>query len=126
MKINGEKLFEFSLREVGVNILELLEYAKKDINDVDKFVLHQANLIMTETIRKTLRIPEDKIPYSLGKFGNTGTTSIPLTMITELASKMQNGELSLLLSGFGVGLSWGSVVIKTTGVTMVPLIELDV
>jgi len=126
VKINGEKLFEFSLREVGVNILELLEYAKKDINDVDKFVLHQANLIMTETIRKTLRIPEDKTPYSLGKFGNTGTTSIPLTMITELASKMQNGELSLLLSGFGVGLSWGSVVIKTTGVTMVPLIELDV
>ena len=100
VKINGEKLFEFSLREVGVNILELLEYAKKDINDVDKFVLHQANLIMTETIRKTLRIPEDKTPYSLGKFGNTGTTSIPLTMITELASKMQNGELSLLLPYF--------------------------
>ncbi len=71
---------------------------------------------MNDTIRKQLKIDPVKVPSSLQDFGNTSSASIPLTIVTELCDKVKNSKFTFLLSGFGVGLSWGSVILKTENI----------
>ncbi|MBK7147449.1 MAG: hypothetical protein IPH78_01190 [Bacteroidetes bacterium] len=65
-----------------------------------------------------------KFPYSISQFGNTSSASIPLTMVTQLNQQLRSQELSLLCSGFGVGLSWGSVLLHTKHLACPDLIEI--
>lgn len=111
--LDGIKVFNFSLREVKPNINKLLEAVSATKEEVDYFVFHQANKLMNETIRKQLKLPVDKVPYSLKDYGNTSSASIPLTMVSELSKQLSSQKLQLLFSGFGVGLSWGSVLLET-------------
>ncbi|MBC8321176.1 MAG: ketoacyl-ACP synthase III [Bacteroidetes bacterium] len=110
--LDGIKVFNFSLREVKPNITKLLQEFELTIDDIDYFVFHQANKLMNETIRKQLKLDPAKVPYSLKEFGNTSSASIPLTIVTELSKEVKNSKLTFLLSGFGVGLSWGSVILQ--------------
>ncbi|MDP2722972.1 MAG: ketoacyl-ACP synthase III [Bacteroidales bacterium] len=111
--LDGIKVFNFSLREVKRNVHTLLEYAQSSLEEVDYIILHQANKLMNETIRKQLKQPEEKMPLSLKEYGNTSSASIPLTMVTQIREAMEKSKNQLLLSGFGVGLSWGSVLLET-------------
>lgn len=122
MILNGLDIFNFTLKEVAPNVEALLHANNKTINDFDYFVFHQANLLLNERIRQKLKLPPEKVPYSITKFGNTSCTTLPLTMVSELSNKLQNNQLSLVLSGFGVGLSWGSVLIQTNKIVCPPLI----
>lgn len=122
--MNGVDVFNFSVREVVPDVKQLLEYSKIITADIDYFIFHQANKLMNESIRKKLDIELEKVPYSLKNFGNTSSATIPVTLITELSDKLRNENLSLLLSGFGVGLSWGSVVLRTDKLICLPLIEI--
>lgn len=122
--MNGVDVFNFSLREVGPDVKQLLAYCGKETNDVDYFVFHQANLLMNESIRKKLALAPEKVPYSLKDFGNTSSASIPTTLATQLREQLRNEKLSLLLAGFGVGLSWGTCILETDKITCLPLIEL--
>jgi 3-oxoacyl-[acyl-carrier-protein] synthase-3 len=122
--MKGEELFEFALREVAPNIRTLLKSIGLKPDAIDNFVFHQANRLMIEIIRKTLKIPEERVPYSLGLFGNTNTATIPLTIVTELSNQLKEGPQRLLLSGFGIGLSWGAVVLKLENIMIPPLIEI--
>ncbi len=119
--IDGVKVFNFSLREVKPNINKLLQDFELTIEDIDYFVFHQANKLMNETIRKQLKLNPEKVPYSLRDYGNTSSASIPLTIVTELSNKVKNNKLTLLLSGFGVGLSWGSVILRTENIVCPPV-----
>ena len=78
---------------------------------------------MNECIRKKIKAPIEKVPYTLKDFGNTSSASIPLTMVVELGGKLEQNK-NLILSAFGVGLSWGSVAIKNANINCLPLIEL--
>ncbi len=111
--LDGIKVFNFSLREVKRNVRDLMEYAQQSLDEVDYLVLHQANKLMNETIRKQLKQPEEKMPLSLREYGNTSSASIPLTMVTQIRESLEQGKKQLLLSGFGVGLSWGSALMET-------------
>lgn len=71
--------------------------------------MHQANIKMLETIRKKLKLEEDKVPYSLTRYGNTSSASIPLTVVTELKDKLNGRRARMIGCGFGVGLSWGTI-----------------
>ncbi len=122
--LDGMEVFNFSLREVAPNIRALLEYAGISLDDIDYFVMHQANKLMNESIRKKLKIEAEKYPYSIGEYGNTSSASIPLTIAHTLGSEIANKELQFLFSGFGVGLSWGSVVLKTDKVFCPEVIEI--
>lgn len=122
--MNGVDVFNFSLREVAPDAKQLLDYCGKHTSDIDYFIFHQANLLMNEAIRKKLGIASEKVPYSLKDFGNTSSASIPVTLVTQLDEKLKNEKLSLLLAGFGVGLSWGTAVLDTDKITCLPLIEL--
>lgn len=122
--MNGVDVFNFSLREVAPDAKQLLAFCGKETKDVDYFVFHQANLLMNEAIRKKLALVPEKVPYSLKDFGNTSSASIPITLVTQLRYRLTNEKLSLLLSGFGVGLSWGTAILETDKMTCLPLIQI--
>ncbi|MEO6883136.1 MAG: ketoacyl-ACP synthase III [Bacteroidia bacterium] len=122
--LDGLEVFNFSLREATPNINNLLKHIGKTTADFDYFLFHQANKLMNESIRKKLKIAPEKVPYSLTNYGNTSSASIPLTIVTELTEKIKNKKISLLLSAFGVGLSWGSATLKTENLICPKLIEL--
>jgi 3-oxoacyl-[acyl-carrier-protein] synthase-3 len=109
--LNGIDVFNFSVNEVPENIQQLLT----NYNSVtpDYFVLHQANKIINEGIADSLNIDLSKFPSSLKYYGNTSSASLPITLVTELLPQLKSKKLNLLLSGFGVGLSWGSVLLET-------------
>lgn len=124
MKLDGIKIFNFALREVAPNINTLLSEKGIDKSSIDYFIFHQANKLMLESVRKKLQLEPDKVPYSLYQYGNTSSASIPLTMLVNLRSQLQSQPLKLLLSGFGVGLSWGSAYLETENIICPELIEL--
>ena len=123
MKLDGINVFNFSLREVTPNIQALLSAINVPQPSVDYFVLHQGNKLMLECIRKKMKEAEAKFPYSLYRFGNTSSASIPVTIVTELQTKLMPQKTNLLLSGFGVGLSWGSIYLTIDQPIILPLIE---
>lgn len=123
MKLSGIDIFNFSRKEVVPNIEKLTEEYQLELKKIDYFVFHQANFFMNEHIRKKLKIEAEKFPYSLKTLGNTSSASIPITLINNLGAELQEKPLKLLLSGFGVGLSWGSSYIQTNKIKTLPLIE---
>jgi 3-oxoacyl-[acyl-carrier-protein] synthase-3 len=123
MKLDGINIFNFALREVTPNISELLSAINIDQSAIDYFVLHQGNKLMLDCIRKKMKADQSKFPYSLYNYGNTSSASIPVTIVTELLTKLTNHHSKLLLSGFGVGLSWGSVILSLDQPIILPLIE---
>lgn len=123
--LDGMAVFNFTLREVTPNINELLQYLGRSTLDYDYFVFHQANKLMNESIRKKLKLPPEKVPYTLPKYGNTSSASIPLTIVSELSEQLSVGSHHLLLSAFGVGLSWGSASLDVHNLVCPPLIELQ-
>jgi 3-oxoacyl-[acyl-carrier-protein] synthase-3 len=121
--MDGAGVFSFVISDVYKDIAEILARTKSDPSSIDYFVFHQANRFATEHLRKKLKISSDKVPYSLDEFGNTSGPSIPLTMVTRLASALRQRRLNLLLAGFGVGLSWGTAVLATDRVHVCDLVE---
>ncbi|MFH2143605.1 MAG: ketoacyl-ACP synthase III [Bacteroidota bacterium] len=123
--LNGTEVFKFAMREVASNIGELMKFAKKDIESIDYYVFHQAIKIINETIRRKMKLPSEKVPVTLYKYGNTSSASIPLTIVSELNKQISDGPLSLLISGFGTGLSWGSAIIHTDKIYCPDILEYD-
>ncbi|HLW31899.1 MAG TPA: ketoacyl-ACP synthase III [Aequorivita sp.] len=124
LSLNGLDVFNFSIKEVPNSLKEFLEKIDKTPDNYDYFVMHQANKLMNETIRKKMKFPVENVPYSISKFGNTSSASIPLTIVSELAKSLENSEKQLLLAGFGVGLSWGAVSLSLKNIVCPEIIEL--
>ena len=113
MKMDGRGVFELVSREVPKNISETLEKAQMSADEVDLYILHQANVRLIEQVAKKLKQPIDKFPTNLERVGNTSAASVPI-LLDELVQNqlitIGSGQ-KLLLSGFGGGLSWGSIII---------------
>lgn len=124
LALDGVEIFNFSLREAPKSVTELLNYSHLSVEDIDCFIFHQANRVMNEAIRKKLKISPEKVPFTLTNYGNTSSATIPLTIVSELNTKIQKEPMTLLLCGFGVGLSWGSAIIKTNLIICPEVIEL--
>jgi 3-oxoacyl-[acyl-carrier-protein] synthase-3 len=121
--MNGADVFNFVIREVPRDFNKLLEYSGTDIQNIDYFIFHQANSYINGFLAKKLKLPEDKIPSTIEKFGNTSSVSIPLTIISELRNKLTNNK-RLLLSGFGVGLTWGTAIIDVEDCYIGDIVEI--
>ena len=107
--MKGMDVFAFGITAAPKSIKKVLQACNMSIDDIDYFVLHQANIKMLETIRKKIKVPEEKMPYGLVNFGNTSSASIPLAIVTELRGKLESGKHNFIACGFGVGLSWGTL-----------------
>jgi 3-oxoacyl-[acyl-carrier-protein] synthase-3 len=95
------------------------------MDDIDYFVFHQSNKYIMQLIAKKVGLPEDKVPMILNSYGNTGGVSIPLTMTASNLVRHSTRDLSLLLLGYGVGLSWASALISLAPDALLDTIELD-
>ena len=113
--MNGEAVFNFTITDVPKDIDNTLTEYGKSWEQIDFFVPHQANKFITNHIAKKFKIPSEKVLYSLHKYGNTSSVSIPLTITDSLPSGIINRKTLVLLSGFGVGLSWGTVITDLHG-----------
>lgn len=116
MHMAGHDVFSFGLKKVVPNIETLLHNTGLSKNNIDYFVMHQANRLLNESIRKKLGVPREKFPHSIEKFANTSSATIPLTLISELKNDLKTEELQLVLCGFGVGLSLGTAYLRTSKV----------
>lgn len=109
--MNGAEVFAFTLREVPQAVERLLERAGLEQDDVDLYVLHQANRFMLDALRRKLRLDQTRMPVCMEETGNTVSSTIPLALIAlRDANAIQNGA-RLMLIGFGVGYSWAATLI---------------
>ena len=112
MHMNGQEVFKFAVRTVPESIKEALDKAKVKKEDVKFYVLHQANVRILDSVAKKLEEELDKFPKNLDKVGNTSGASVPLLLDEIIRNKsLQRGDI-IVLSGFGAGLTWGSVVMR--------------
>lgn len=121
--LDGPAVLSFSTQRVPPAVQRLLEYTGLDKDAIDYFVFHQANRMINETIRKKLQLPAEKVPSTLHDLGNTSGASLPVTMTARLHDTLAQGKHKLLLSGFGIGLSWGSVVMDIENAGFPALLE---
>lgn len=121
--LDGPAVLSFSTQRVPPSVNRLLEYAKVEKDVIDYFIFHQANRIINETIRKKLGLPVEKVPTTLPDLGNTSGASLPVTMTARLHETLATHKHKLLLSGFGIGLSWGAVIVDIEGAKFPAMIE---
>ncbi len=107
--MDGTQVFAFTLREVPGSIRAVLDAAGWTMAAVDHLVLHQANAQMIRHLAQKLGATPEQTVVALAGLGNTSSASIPLALTEGLADRLRSGRCRLLLSGFGVGWSWGSV-----------------
>lgn len=124
LELDGIEVFNFTLREVVPNVKALLKEKELTLNEIDYVVFHQANRLINETLRKMLKLDAPKVPYSIREYGNTSGASVPLTMVVALKEELRNHRNRLLLSAFGVGLSWASVILTTDTLCIPDLLEI--
>ncbi len=112
VKMDGREVFAFAVRQVPASILEVLKQLQIAPDDVDLYVLHQANRRILEGIAKRLSLDMEKFPMNLDRVGNMSSAAIPV-LLDELAreGRLQEG-MTLVLSGFGAGLTYGACVLK--------------
>jgi 3-oxoacyl-[acyl-carrier-protein] synthase-3 len=109
--LDGPAVLSFSTQRVPPSVEKLLVYADTEKSQIDYFIFHQANRMINETIRKKLGLPPEKVPSTLSELGNTSGASLPVTMTVCLHEKLKSSKNKLLLSGFGIGLSWGTAIV---------------
>lgn len=112
-KMDGMSVFGFGMSVAPKSVISLMERFGLEMEATDYFIFHQANSYMNEKIRKKLKIPAEKVPYSLKDFGNTSCASIPLTIITQCREEFKSRKLNNIGCAFGVGLAWASVHFET-------------
>lgn len=109
--MNGFDVFNFTLTEQPKLLDEILEFSGNIKEDIDYFVLHQANVYIVETILNKAKIPLEKAPSKIfAKYGNQNSASIPSAICSDLKDKFVNEKKKVLMQGFGIGLSWGACI----------------
>lgn len=120
--INGMDVFAFAITKPPISAKAMMDRLGLDKDkDIDFFLIHQANKLIVDRIVKKLTLDESKVPYNLQEFGNLGGASIPMLMTTNISEELESRPLTLLCSSFGLGLTWGTMVLKTSKVRSVPL-----
>ena len=110
IQVDGREVFEFAVKSVSENIGELLRHTGIDMNEIKYIVPHQANGRIVEGISKKLKVDMSKFFVNIQKYGNTSSASIPIAL-SEMTSLIGTGD-KIILSGFGGGLTWGSILIE--------------
>jgi 3-oxoacyl-[acyl-carrier-protein] synthase-3 len=120
--MDGMDVFNFAMRHVPRDIKEIVAEVGITMNDIDWLVFHQANKFMTDFFVRKLKFDTNKVPYCIQKYGNTSSTSVPLTIVSELQDKLRDGD-RVVMSGFGAGLSWGTAHVVFNQCHISPVIE---
>lgn len=110
--MNGSAIFNFTLEKVPILMNEILRNNSISIEDIDFYLFHQANKFMLNTIRKICAIPKEKFYINLENTGNTVSSTILIGLKDCLEKGLVKPSQNIMITGFGVGLSWGGVILK--------------
>ena len=110
--MDGQEVFKFAVKTVPMSIQDILNKEHIRADDVGMYILHQANQRIIQAVSKRLGISMEKFPMNMQEYGNTSAASIPI-LLDELNrnNRLVRDEL-IVMSGFGAGLSWGSIVLN--------------
>ncbi len=112
LQMNGREVFNFVMRTIPMHVLDILDTAKLQKGDIDAYIFHQGSRFIVEALANKLKININKIRIGIEDIGNTVSSSIPILLEKELINKK---NYKILLSGFGVGLSWASCICTRIG-----------
>jgi 3-oxoacyl-[acyl-carrier-protein] synthase-3 len=110
LRMDGAGVFNFTIKRVPALIQEALELSGLAVDAVDAYVFHQSNRFIMKHLMKKSGLPEARVPMTIEDMGNCGGPSVAVTMTRLLPAERQR-ELTLMLLGYGVGLSWGAAVV---------------
>ena len=110
--MNGSEIFAFTLEKVPILVKDTLLCNDIDGESVDLYIFHQANKYMLDFLRKKIKIKEEKFYYCLSEFGNTVSNTIPICIYEALKDGSIKNKQKVLITGFGVGYSWGGTVLQ--------------
>lgn len=110
--MEGDDILSFAMHAAPKCIKGLLEHFEIPKEEIDYFLIHQANQMINKLIQKRLKIDEDHCPYNISEFGNTSSTTIPLIITNKLRDSF--GGKKIIACGFGTGLAWGALYFKPT------------
>ncbi len=122
--MKGGDVFNFVIREIPRDIKNTLAQVEKNIDDFDFIVFHQANNFINSYIAKKMKMNVDRIPSTIAKFGNTSSVSVPLTIVSELQGKL-DGNKNLLLSAFGVGMTWATSIVPFVDCKISDIVDVE-
>jgi 3-oxoacyl-[acyl-carrier-protein] synthase-3 len=115
--MDGKEVFNFAIKSVPPLLHEIVEFAGMSNEEIDYFVLHQANPYILKTIASRLKVPKEKVPLQTAQiYGNQNAASIPGTINGFLYEEFSSKKLTLAVAGFGIGLSWGGAVLETDSI----------
>jgi len=121
--MNGAEIFTFSIREVPPLIEEVLKASGWKKEEVEYFILHQANKFIIENIAKRIKVEKIKVPFNVfSKYGNQSCASIPATICENLHSLLEHRTLKTVMAGFGAGLSWAACAVSLGPIKCNPVI----
>ena len=111
VRMNGANVFNFTITMVPRLIEDTLRSAGRDKADIDYFVFHQSNRFIIEHLINTCALPKDRVPIVLDRFGNCGGPSLPLTITQAVPVDARQEPTTVMLLGYGTGLSWASALL---------------
>jgi 3-oxoacyl-[acyl-carrier-protein] synthase III len=112
VSMNGREVYKFAVNSVPESIINVLNRADLTVNDVDKYVLHQANIRIIQAIADKLNENHEKFYVNLQNYGNTSAASIAIALTDAIEENKIDYPSTLVLSGFGAGLTWGTAVVR--------------
>jgi len=112
MAMNGQEVFKFAVKKVPECISSVLAKAGASLDEIDYFLLHQANVRIIASVAKRLGVDMEKMPVNLDRYGNTSAASIAILLDeTRREGKLTKGK-KIILAGFGGGLTWGAAYME--------------
>jgi 3-oxoacyl-[acyl-carrier-protein] synthase-3 len=122
--MQGDEVFNFVQREVPPMIEHLFEQSGIDRNEVDGYMFHQPNKFMLHKLADKLGIPHEKMPANIVEnFGNASGVTVPTCISYNLGDQLLNGKMRLCMAGFGVGLTWSSIMMEMGNMYFNKIIE---
>jgi len=112
LKMEGRPIFKWAVRMLNESVNDVLRSAHLTVDDIDLVIFHQANMRIINSAVKDLGIDEAKVFNNLNRFGNTSSASIPLALDEAIEQGRVGPGSRILLSGFGAGLAWGTMLLQ--------------
>nr|MBP7310250.1 3-oxoacyl-ACP synthase [Candidatus Cloacimonadota bacterium] len=110
--MEGNKIFKNAIRSMYASSEELLRRNNLSVGDIDWVIPHQANLRIIEGLADKMKVPISKVIVNIEKYGNTSSATIPLALDEAIRNKkVRRGDI-MLLTSFGAGLTWGSILAR--------------
>lgn len=124
LKMDGSAVFNFVMTEVPGLISGLLKDTGTSVDEVDAFLCHQPNRFMLHKLADKLGVPHERMPSNIVEnFGNSSGVTIPMATVFNLSDRLLDGTIRVCLSGFGVGLTWGAMLMELGPLDFCEMIE---